>query len=239
MRLNHVAAAVTISVAALAASATPASATFAFFTSRSVFDVQGPITTIDWGDFGPDGTLIITPDSRTVGPVTVQVASSQGELSRHDEGTSYTGDFALGDHLLTDAGSESDSFIVAFASPVRGFGTQMEAHYITGPWKGAIELFDTSDTLLATILTGGTKGSAEDNSAPFYGVISSTANISFAVFLVDQQFDPNLPSKSGAVAINDLQVLGTPVPEPSSLAVFCAALMGLAGLGFVRRRAVA
>ena len=59
----------------------------------------------------------------------------------HDEGTSFTGNFAVGDHLLGDAGSESDSFIIRFGSPVKGFGTQVDSHYIRGPYDGSIELF--------------------------------------------------------------------------------------------------
>jgi len=234
MRLNHVTAVVIISAAMLAASTSPASATFTVYNSRSTFDALGPITSVDWSVFGPFGTVISTPDSRTVGGVTVQVGSSQGALDRHDEAVDYTGDFSRGDHLLTDAGSQSDSFIVRFATPVRGFGTQVEAHYIAGPWTGAIELFDTSDTLIDTILTAGTKGSAEDNSAPFYGVVSSSADISYAIFLVNQTLPPP-DQTAGAVAINTLDVLGA-VPEPSSLALAGAALLGLAWFGFARRR---
>ena len=225
-----------VSAAAIAAVlAVPASATVTVYNSRSAFDALGPFTAVDWGVYGPAGTTISTPDFRTVGPITVGVASSQGALSRHDEGTDFSGDFSPGDHLLTDASSESDSFIISFASPVRGFGTQVEADFITGPWTGSIDLFDASDTLIASIITGGTKSSAEDNSAPFYGVVSSAADISFAFFTVDQT-DPNLPAKSGAVAINTTDVLGA-VPESSSLSIAGAALLGLAGLLVLRRRA--
>ena len=50
--------------------------------SRSAFDALGHVTSVDWGVFGAGGTLISTPDSRTVGPLTVDVTSTQGQLGR-------------------------------------------------------------------------------------------------------------------------------------------------------------
>ena len=161
------------------------------------------------------------------GPVTVGVASSQGVLNCLDEGSGYTGDFAPGDHLLVDGGSESDSFIVSFTSPVRGFGMQIEPHYLTGSWSGTMDVFDSGNNLLASVVLGGTKGSAEDNSAPFYGVLSSVADISYMYFLVDQS-SLSLPP-AGAVAINTMDVLSA-VPESSSLSLMATVLLGLGGL---------
>jgi hypothetical protein len=222
-----------IAVAALAAMAS-ANAGYVTVGSRAAFQSQGPFVAVDWGVYGPAGTLISTPEFRTVGAVTVGVASSQGVLSRHDEGTDFTGDFAIGDHLLTDAGSLSDTSIVSFAAPVRGFGMQIERDAGLGAWTGSIDLFDSSNTLLDSIVIGGTRGTAEDNSAPFYGVVSSSADISYAYFWVDQ---PGFfPDKSGNLAINTMDVLvpGS-VPEPSGFAVFGAALLMFAGLGIGRR----
>ena len=237
MHVTKIVSAVAIAMVALVASTAPASASLVVVNSRATFHTLGPITSIDWGVYGPFGTTISTPDFRTVGPVTVGVASSQGELSRHDEAADYTADFAPGDHLLTDAGSESDTFIVSFGTPVRGFGTQMEADFITGAWTGGIDLFDASNTLIGTVLTSGIRGTAEDNSAPFYGVISSAADISYAFFFVNQN-PANLPPRSGAVAINTLDVLGTAaVPESSSISVLAMALLCFGGQAFARRRA--
>src|SRR5258706_11948615 len=96
----------------------PAQANFIQYNSRAAFDALGPFNAVDWSVFGPSPSTIITPNSRVVGGMTIGVASSQGELWRRDEGNGFTGTFALGDHLLTDAGSESDSLIVSFGSPV-------------------------------------------------------------------------------------------------------------------------
>ena len=224
-----------VAAAALAALlAVPASAGIIPYTSRAAFDALGSFTPVDWGVFGPAGTTIITPDSRLVGGINVGVASSQGLLSRHDESTDYTGDFAPGDHLLTDDGSESDSFIVSFGSPVRGFGAQVEPDYLMGDWSGTIKLYDASSTVIGTFAISGTRGTAEDNSAPFFGFVSNVANISFATFVVDQT-SIGLPP-AGAVAINTMDVLGS-VPESSSLSIAGVGLLGLAGLLLLRRRA--
>lgn len=217
--------------------AAPADAAFIQYGNRATFDALGPFVGVDWSIFGPDGTLINTPDSRNVGGITVGVSSSQGLLKRYNEGTSFIGNFALGDHLLGDAGSESDSFIVRFGSPVKGFGTQVDAHYIRGDYAGGIDMFSAGNTLLYTALFSGTNTLAEDNTAPFVGVTSDFSNISFAIFWIDQSFDPDLPPKSGPLLINRLDVIAA--PEPSPLAVLSTALMGFFAFGFLRRKASA
>ncbi len=228
MRLKSLTAAVAVAAMATVS----ANAAFTVYTSRSAFDALGPITAVDWGVFGPRGTIINTPDSRTVGPLTIGVASSEGILARHDEAWDFTGDFNPDDHLLTDAGSQSDTFIVRFGAPVKGFGTQLESDAIMGAWTGSIDLYNSSDTLLGTILTGGTRGTAEDNSAPFYGILSDTADISYALFWVNNA--ALFPPKSGSLAMNRMDVLSA-VQEPSSLALMVTALIGLAGFLFRRR----
>lgn len=211
----------------------PAEAAFIQYNSRTTFDALGPYVGVDWGAFGPTGTTISTPDSRTVGGVTVQVGSSQGALYRNDEGNTYTGDFTPGDHLLTDAGSLSNSFLVQFGAPVSGFGTQVEidSTSLGSSYTGGIKLFDASNTLLYTALFSGTKTGAENNSTPFVGVMSDSKNIAYASFYIDQ---PGFfPSTSGNLAINRLDVQ---VPEPPSIALFVSTLLGFIGLAFLRHK---
>jgi len=216
----------------------PAHAAFVQFNDRATFDALGPFVGVDWGVFGPDGTVISTPDSRVVGGLTIGVGSSQGALQRYDEGTSFTGNFAVGDHLLGDAGSESDSFIVRFGPSVKGFGTQVDSHYIRGDYNGSIELFSASNVSLFTAPFSGTNTFAEDNTAPFVGITSDLANISYAIFTIDQSFDPNIPAKAGSLLINRLDVIAAKVPEPSPLAVLATAVMAFFAFGFFRRQAL-
>lgn len=220
--IRSVAAGAVMACAAMGA----ANAGFVPYFSRAAFDAAGTVTSVDWGAFGPAGTGISTPDFRMFGALKVWVSSSQGELVRHDEGTDFTGDFARGDHLLTDAGSQSDTFIISFATLVRGFGAQIESDALSGPWTGSIDLFDASDNLLDTIVIGGTRGTAEDGSAPFFGVLSDTANISYAYFWVN---NPDVwPYKSGSLAINTLDVI-TAAPEPPAIALASGGVLLLAG----------
>ncbi len=208
----------------------PGHAAFIQYNSRAAFDALGPYVPVDWGVFGPDGTQIVTPDQRTVDGLTIGVGSSQGLLNRADEGASFTGTFAPGDRLLTDANSESDSFIVRFGVPVRGFGTQIDAHFQTGPYTGFIDLYSVSDALLYTANFAGIATMAEDNSAPFVGILSDAANIGYATFSIVQ--GPPLMPASGALAINRLDVLVA--SEPGALGLLVPALAGMFWLG--RRR---
>jgi hypothetical protein len=137
----------------------------------------------------------------------------------------------VGDALLTDAGSLSDTFFVRFGSQVSGFGTQIDAHFIDGPFTGTVRVYSVSDALLFEAPFAGIHTLAEDSSAPFVGVASSVADISYATFWIDQ---PDFfPDEAGALAINRLDILVAQVPEPSTLTLLLAGLLGLAT---IRRR---
>ena len=232
-QLAHNSASLFLGLAAFLSLTPPASASLIVINSRSAFDALGSTVSVDWSVYGPDGAAISTPDAVTVGGLTIHVASSQGVLARHDEGTSFIGDFAVGAHLLTDGGSKSDSFIVGFDSQtVRGFGFQVEPHYIRGPFTGDIDVFGVGNVLLGDIPISGIATNAEDNSAPFYGIVSSTPDIRFFTITVNQA-SPLLPA--GAVAINTMDVL-VPVPEPATWAMLLAGLLGIGAMTRFARR---
>jgi hypothetical protein len=219
---------VLLSVALAALSVSGASAALITVANRAAL---GSTISVDWSVFGPAGTTISTPDSRTVSGLTVEVGSSQGQLSRHDEGLDYLGDFAPGAHLLTDGGSSSDTFIVRFAPTVMGFGLQVDPHYIRGPFSGDLEVYSATSALLGTIPFAGVATNAEDNSALFLGVLSNAADIAYFRLFVNQPL-PLL--RAGAVAINTLDVV-RPVPEPASIALLG---LGLLAAAFSRRRKI-
>jgi len=236
MRLSLQCSSASLAAAVLAVGlSAPAHAAFVQYSDRFTFDTHNPFVGVNWGVYGPDGTIITTPDSRSVGGITIGLGSSQGELQRYNEGASFIGNFAVGDSLLGDAGSESDSFIIRFGSPVRGFGTQIDSHYISGPYSGSVEVFSATDTLLFTAPFSGNNNFAEDELAPFVGITNNVANISYASFLIDQSFDPNLPPAAGSLLVNRLDVVAA--PEPTPLAILATAFMGFFGFGFLRRKA--
>jgi hypothetical protein len=228
MPARHFAAA----LALFAISALAAHATAIVYHDRSAFDAAGAFTPVDWSVFGPPGTNITTPDSRTVNGLTVDINSSGASLQRQDEGFDFIGDFAPGDHLLTQyEDSLSDTYSIRFLSgAVRGFGMQFEPNAATGPWRGTIDVYNDHNYLVRSITISGDKTGAEDDSAPFYGIVSTNNDISYAYFWIDQS-GPGLPSRSGDVAINTMDVImptPLPAPEPASLALVGGGLMGLA-----------
>ena len=76
---------------------------------------------------------------------------------------------------------------------------------------------------------------AEDNSAPFLGVVSTSADITGVQFYADIG-NPNFPA-AGNVAINQLDVRA--VPEPSAALILATATLLLCGGLRLRNRAIA
>jgi hypothetical protein len=160
-----------------------------------------------------------------VGPLNVHINTAAGALNL--EPGSAVGGFLTTDTLLSQLpGNLSDPVLVGFSSPVQGVGTQIES-LLPGAFTGYMDLFDTGNNLLAEISVSGNTTTANDGSAPFIGAISDTANIDHIVFSVDNG-NPQFP-RAGDVAINALDFA---VPEPVTLSVFGAGLVG----AFVARR---
>ena len=195
--------------------------------------------TVEWSLFGPTGSLIITPDTQNAGPLSVTVGSSEGELARHTEGVDFTGNFAPGDQLLSDAGSSSDSFIIRFSTPVEGVATQIERHSVQGPFTGHLYFFDAGNSLLGEVTVSGDATMTNNNSAVVIGGISTGGfDISRINFTVDNlpQIDNGL-TESGDLLINRLDLIApAAVPEPSEFAVLVPALLLIAAASRRRNR---
>ncbi len=219
---------------AMFASASWATPGYFVIHNRAHFaSLPGTHVLVDWSSFGGPGDLVSTPYSvpfpTGAGPEVVTVSSSQGVLAIHQEGTDYLGDFTPGDFLLTDASSESDSFIIHFSPEVLGFGFQIEPHYIDGPWTGNVNI-DVQYGLSYSI--SGITSALEDGSAPFFGFVNNRPGVGTVTITINQT-GPALPPRAGSLAINMLDII---VPEPSALFLVAGGLLLLGARA--RRRPV-
>jgi hypothetical protein len=137
----------------------------------------------------------------------------------------FKGDFTPGDQLLESF--FAGPMTLAFASPVSAFGTQIQsAEY--GDFTATFQAYDAAGHLLIAFSDTGNSGLRTDNSAMFFGVSSSAANISKVVL--------DTPDNGLHDFIINRVDFGGPiptVPEPGGLALF---LPAWAAYGWVRRR---
>jgi PEP-CTERM motif len=214
-------------VTVLATAVTRASAGITLATTASSIT---PNDSIDWGQLGPDSTSL--PNSARVtsaNGLAVRITTDDPSgLVRVDEGTSWQGNFTVGDQLINNNQFSFSPLRIAFASPIGGAGAQIQLD-ADGPFTATIEAF-SGTTSLGTFTEHGISTSLEDDSAIFIGVLDTTAGITSIVFGID-----NPPSFGGDFAINALSIntFGA-VPEPSSLVL--AGLAVACGFGLACKR---
>lgn len=186
---------------------------------------------LDFSAFGASGGAVSTQDSRTVNGVTVTVQTSGGSFGISREGAGYTGNFRLGDTLLTQSGL-SDNFILRFSGmPVYGVGTQFEpfSPAFLGSYGAILDVYDTNGRQIADFDLAGVKTSAENNSVPFLGALSTDVPIGYVVLSVATNRAPFFTA--GDVAANTLTLSTTQasVPEPASLTLLAVGVMACVG----------
>jgi hypothetical protein len=186
----------------------------------------GTTTTVNWDIVGPVPGSVSTYAQAPVGSLIVHINTASGLLNL-DTG-STVGGFLPSDNLLAQVpGDLSDLILVGFSQPVRGIGTQIES-LLPGHYTGIMDLYNSGGNLLDEITVSANTTAASDGSAPFIGALSSSADIDYAIFSVNNG-NPNFP-KAGDVAINALDVV---VPEPLTLSLFGAGFIGITAM---RRR---
>ncbi len=177
----------------------------------------GANDSVDWGTLGTPFTTVSNPFSITsTGGLNLTVDMPSGSFQRLDQNNGWAGNFAPGDHLLWTQGN-SGPVTINFATPVKGAGAQIQANFF-GSFN-AILAFDSNGINLGSFNLPGNSNSAGDNSAPFIGVLSDSANISSIIFDISR--NDGLPTD---FAINQLDIVTKPVPEPTST-------LGLLALG--------
>jgi len=141
------------------------------------------------------------------------------------EGSLWLGDFAPGEYLLS---ADAQSEVLTFTTPVAALGAQIQATAF-GIFAAQLQLFDSLNNLLGTFSVLGSNDGSEDDSNPFLGAASDSANIAKAIFSItfnNQDFGLGL----GRVELSDTsRVVVT--PEPATLT-----LMAIGAVGIIRRR---
>ena len=185
---------------------------------------------VQWGLVSDDGNLVASPyNVVSVGGINLSAAVTGGLAIYVQNGSGgYVGAFSPGDILL-DSGFNPGPITINFATAVRGVGFNI-ASLNTGAFTGSIQFFGVGNVLFGTLNVAGTSSFANDGSAPFLGGTSSARDITRVVI-----------STSGAgteLTINQMSLLttdapGGAIPEPSTITLFSAALVGCA---WMRRR---
>jgi hypothetical protein len=209
LSVRSVCAAVGITLAASAATA-------ASVTTRAGL---GGNDHIDWAQIGVSTPLGNSASVESFLGLAAAV-STPGTLRRADQtgcGGTYPANFAPCDATIfgNDLFARPNAVTVSFDSPVAGGGSQFASTVYVGPITAQLKAFDSAGVLLESYTLEGITTSAADNSALFLGIVRAQADITRLEFSV-------LPYQVGslgvfeAVAINRVELLTSPIPEPSA-----------------------
>ena len=232
--------------------AASANAGVALITNPSALNAD---TLVDWSALGASYTWVPAPVTINTPSVSIGVSETGGGFfERRDQSpdmntfTGWLGHFAGGAHLLwtqdtynSDLGTEvgHGPMIFDFETPILGFLVQIQndggpPDYFLQAFAGGTDLgtFQVSKTFPGQTCC--------DNTSPFIGVLSDQANITRIVlstgvdgvgnFGNDFAIDgPLIQTQAGGQS-------GPTVPEPSSVALFSAGMLGMTTLALRRRR---
>lgn len=184
---------------------------------------------------GTDGDNVGSPHIvASTGLIVITASATDLWLFEQNGGGGFTANFTSGDKLLT-TGFENGPLTLSFSAPVRGVGFQI-VNQNFGTFTGTIEFFNAMAVSLGVLSTVGTSSLASDGSATFLGGVGSLLEISKISISVSESNDGLIDLAGTSLAINQLSLVTTPVPEPTSALLLA---LGLAGLGLQVRRTAA
>lgn len=190
---------------------------------------------VDWGVVGPAFSGVANPFSITSSSglgLTVSKASGIFVRAEQTSGSdaAFSANFAPGDALISTTGQTPGPVTIAFSSPVSGAGTQLES-FGNGPFNATIEALDSVGNSLGSFSVPGiaSYGGSGDNTAPFVGVLSNSANI--ASLRINGERAPGV-----GFAFNRLDIASTTVPESDFSTLSAIALGGFLGAELLLRR---
>lgn len=172
---------------------------------------------IDWGDLGPNGTLVGNPFATTSsGGLGAAVSKDSSEdFQVLVQGDGWAGNFSPGDSVLWTNSYPSVSFnaiTLVFDDPVMGAGANIQQVNALAFFTGVIEAYDSTNTLLALVSAIGTSNANGDGSALFLGLKGTEANIKrIRFYLTAAPFN-----YIGSYGINQVGVVRPTAPPPSA-----------------------
>jgi PEP-CTERM motif len=182
-----------------------------------------------------DGDTVSSPyEVSSTGGIAVTASAMELTLYEQYGGGGFTANFTEGDKLLT-TGFADGPLTLSFSTPVRGVGFQI-VNQNPGSFTGTIEFFNAANLSLGVLTTLGTSSFDNDGSAAFLGGVGNLLEISKVSISVSKSYDGFVDLEGTSLAINQLNLVTTPVPEPTSALLLA---LGLAGLGLHLRRGAA
>ncbi len=231
-----------LALALLTVGMSAAHAQVTFVTSQATL---GGNDTINWESYGysadafPASTNLLTSGGVTfniTNPIESGFTSADPRGPLFYPGNPEPTDFTPGESaeaLRSTYSSPNAEIRINFLTPVSAVGAQLENrntnHSIGPTFTGFVSAYNGT-TLLGTFSETHTTQNLQDGSAPFLGVLSSTANITSVVYYVTQ----NNEFYIGPVSLN---ATPAPVPEASSVvSLGLLLILGLGGAAVSRRR---